>query len=90
MVVVRLARGGAKKRPFYRVVVADSRRARNGRFIEQVGFFNPLARGQEERLRLEIERIQAWVAKGAKPSDRVLSLLKGYQPNADSKADVAA
>ena len=84
MVVVRLARGGAKKRPFYRVVVADSRRARNGRFIEQVGFFNPLARGKEERLRLDVQRISEWVGKGAQPSERVASLLKGY------KAETAA
>lgn len=87
MVVVRLARGGAKKRPFYRVMVADSRRARNGRFIEQVGFFNPVARGQEERLRLDIERIADWVSKGAQPSERVLSLLKGYKAE---KAEAAA
>jgi len=57
MVTIRLSRGGAKKRPFYHITVADSRRARDGRFIERIGFFNPLAKGQEERLRLDLERM---------------------------------
>ena len=57
MVTIRLARGGSKKRPFYHLTVADSRTARNGRFIERVGFFNPIARGQEERLRVDVQRI---------------------------------
>ena len=65
MVTIRLARGGAKKRPFYNIVVADSRNARDGRFIERVGFFNPLARGQEETLRLDLDRVEHWVATGA-------------------------
>lgn len=78
MVVIRLARGGAKKRPFYQIVVADQRRARNGRFIEQLGFFNPLARGQEESIRLNVEAYNAWVAKGAQPSERVSKLAKDY------------
>lgn len=76
MVTIRLQRGGAKKRPFYQVVVADSRRARNGRFIENVGFFNPTARGQAERLRLDLERVEHWVGQGAGLSDRVASLVK--------------
>lgn len=76
MVTIRLARGGAKKRPFYHLTVADSRNQRNGRFIERIGFFNPLARGQEERLRVDMERVQYWVSQGAQPSDRVASLLK--------------
>ncbi len=76
MVVIRLSRRGAKDRPFYHVVVADSRFARDGRFIEKVGYFNPVAKGQETRLHLEVERIEEWVAKGAQPSDRVASLLK--------------
>ena len=76
MVVIRLARGGSKKRPFYRIVVADSRRARDGRFIEKVGFFNPIATGQAERLRVMQDRIDYWVSKGAQASDRVKSLLK--------------
>ena len=76
MVTIRLARGGSKKRPFYHVVVADSRRARDGRYIERLGYFNPVARGNEEALSLEQERIQHWISKGAQPSDRVKSLLK--------------
>jgi small subunit ribosomal protein S16 len=81
MVVIRLSRGGAKKRPFYHVVIADKQRARNGRFIERVGYFNPIAAGKDIRLNLDIERIQQWIAKGAQPSDRVKSLLKNYQNN---------
>ncbi len=77
MVSIRLARGGSKKRPFYHVVVSDSRSPRDGRYIERVGFFNPKARGQEEELRLDSDRIDYWVSKGAKPSERVTSLLKG-------------
>ena len=76
MVTIRLSRGGSKKRPFYRLVVADSRRARDGRFIEQIGFFNPIARGQEERLRVELDRIDHWVGLGAQVSDRVKTLVK--------------
>ncbi len=76
MVVIRLHRIGAKKRPFYHVVVADSRYAVSGRFIEQVGFFNPIATGKEVRLRLDVEAINGWIAKGAQPSDRVSRLLK--------------
>jgi small subunit ribosomal protein S16 len=76
MVTIRLARGGAKKRPFYHLTVCDSRRARNGRFIERVGFYNPVARGQEERLRIDNERIDYWVSQGAQLSERVASLVK--------------
>ena len=76
MVSIRLARGGAKKRPFYHIVVTDSRNKRDGRFIERVGFFNPVAKGAEEPLRIDRERVDHWVAQGAKPSDRVASLLK--------------
>lgn len=76
MVVIRLSRGGSKKRPFYQVVVADSRFARDGRFIERVGYFNPLASGQAKRLELNLEAIQNWQAKGAQLSDRVASLVK--------------
>ncbi|HCT40337.1 MAG TPA: 30S ribosomal protein S16 [Moraxellaceae bacterium] len=76
MVTIRLARGGAKKRPFYSVVVADSRNPRDGRFIERVGFFNPVARGQEERVRIDTERYQYWVSLGAQPSERVAALVK--------------
>jgi small subunit ribosomal protein S16 len=76
MVTIRLARGGAKKRPFYQVVVTDSRNARDGRFIERVGFFNPIATGKEERVRVNAERYQYWVSQGAQPSERVAQLVK--------------
>ena len=76
MVIIRLARGGSKKRPFYHLTVTDSRNSRNGRFIERVGFFNPIARGQEERLRVDNERVDHWVAQGAQLSERVASLVK--------------
>lgn len=76
MVSIRLSRGGAKKQPFYDVVVTDSRSSRDGRVIERVGLFNPVARGQAPRLRLDLERINAWVARGAKLSDRVESLVR--------------
>ena len=82
MVTIRLARGGVKKRPFYHITVADSRKARNKRFIERVGFFNPLARGAEERLRIDLERISYWREQGAQVSVRVLGLLKEAKKNA--------
>ncbi len=76
MVTIRLARGGSKKRPFYHLTVSDSRKARNGRFIERVGFFNPVARGQEERLRVDSERVAFWQGQGAQLSERVAKLVK--------------
>ncbi|MBD1389184.1 30S ribosomal protein S16 [Neiella sp. HB171785] len=76
MVTIRLQRGGAKKTPFYQIVVADSRRARDGRFIEKLGFFNPVARGNAERLRLDLDRVAHWVGQGAQTSDRVAQLVK--------------
>jgi len=76
MVTIRLARGGAKKRPFYHVHVTDSRKARDGRYIERLGFFNPVARGDAERLRLDLDRLQHWVGQGAQLSDRVAQLAK--------------
>jgi small subunit ribosomal protein S16 len=76
MVTIRLSRGGAKNRPFYQVVVTDSRSSRDGRYIERIGFFNPLARGNEEKLRLDNERVAYWQSKGAQPSDRVAQLIK--------------
>lgn len=75
MVTIRLSRGGSKKRPFYHLTVADSRNARDGRFIERLGFFNPVARGQEERVRFDKERLQFWVERGAQLSDRVRHLV---------------
>lgn len=76
MVVIRLARGGAKKRPFYQVVVTDSRNARDGRFIERVGFFNPVAKGAAEKIRLDADRYNYWVSQGAQPSERVAHIAK--------------
>ena len=76
MVVIRLARGGAKKRPFFNVVVADSRNRRDGRFIERVGFYNPIAAKGEEALRLAVDRITFWQARGARMSDTVAGLVK--------------
>jgi len=76
MVVIRLARGGAKKRPFYNVVVADSRNRRDGRFIERVGFYNPIATASEEGLRLAVDRISYWQERGAQLSDTVAGLVK--------------
>ncbi len=83
MVVIRLSRGGVNKRPFYHIVVADKRRARNGRFIEQVGYFNPIATGKDVRLNINIERIKQWIANGAQPSDRVKHLMKVHQETVD-------
>ena len=75
-VAIRLSRGGAKKRPYYSIVVADSRAPRDGRFIERVGFFNPIASGQAESLRLDLDRIAHWQDLGATVSDRVHALIK--------------
>ncbi len=79
MVTIRLSRGGSKKRPFYHISVTDSRKARDGRFLERVGFFNPVARGQEERLRLDRDRFDHWVSQGAQVSDRVKKLVQGTE-----------
>lgn len=76
MVTIRLARGGSKKRPFYYITVSDSRNARDGRFIERVGFFNPIATGGEVRLNVDQERVAYWKGQGAQISERVTSLLK--------------
>jgi len=79
MVTIRLARGGAKKRPFYHMVVTDSRNRRDGRYLERVGFFNPSAKGQEVRLNVNEDRINHWISKGAQTSDRVAKLIKDNQ-----------
>ena len=76
MVTIRLSRGGSKKRPFYHLTVTDSRSARNGRFLERVGYFNPVASGNAERLNVNFERVDHWVANGAQLSERVTSLVK--------------
>ena len=75
MVVVRLARGGSKKRPFYNIVVAEQKNRRDGRFLERVGFYNPLASGNAETLRLSLDRVDAWVKTGAQASDAVNRLI---------------
>jgi small subunit ribosomal protein S16 len=76
MVVIRLSRGGSKSRPFYNIVVADKRNRRDGRFIERLGFYNPLARGGEEPLRIAMDRLNHWVSVGAQPSETVERLMK--------------
>ena len=74
--VIRMARAGTKKRPFYHIVVADSRSPRDGRFIERLGYYNPLLpKDKPERLKLDLDKVKAWMAKGAKPSDRVMRFL---------------
>ncbi|QPM91065.1 30S ribosomal protein S16 [Pseudooceanicola algae] len=83
---IRLARGGSKKRPFYRVVAADSRKPRDGRFIEKLGSYNPLlAKDSEERVKLDMERIQYWLDQGAQPTDRVARFLEaaGVKPKTE-------
>jgi small subunit ribosomal protein S16 len=76
MVKIRLTRGGAKKRPFYHVIVTDSRSARDGRNIERVGFYNPVATGAEKRVELNLERVKHWVGQGAQMTDKVADLVK--------------
>lgn len=76
MVVIRLSRGGAKKRPFYHVVVTDRRRRRDGNYVENIGYFNPIARGQEVRIHIDLEKLKYWESVGAQLSDRVRSLVK--------------
>ena len=78
MVTIRLARSGAKKRPFYHIVVTDSRNKRDGRYIERLGYFNPIATGQEKKLDIDVERVDYWVSNGAQTSERVSKLLKDH------------
>ena len=84
MVTIRLARHGAKKNPFYHVTVTDRAAPRDGRFVERVGFFNPVARGHSEKLRIDLARVDHWLAVGAQPSERVSKLIK------QARADAAA
>ena len=86
MVIIRLSRGGSKKRPFYHVTVADRREPRDGKFIHRLGFYNPIARGQEQRLRIDVAAVEAWVAKGAQVSPRVQKLMKEFQSGAEATA----
>ncbi len=82
MVVIRLSRGGVRRRPFYHIVVADRRRARDARCIERIGYFNPIAAGKEVRLHLDHERANYWISQGAQPSERVQKLIKIYEKEA--------
>ena len=89
MVSIRLSRGGAKKRPFYHIVVTDERNRRDGRYIERLGFFNPVATEKEEKLRIDVGRVDYWIGHGAQASERVSSLLKGYRRDQAAGADAA-
>ena len=84
MIAIRLARGGAKKRPFYHVVVTDSRKRRDSGYIERLGYFNPRATGQEVRLHLEGDRIEHWLKEGAQPSETVRSIIKKAKTSAEA------
>jgi small subunit ribosomal protein S16 len=86
MVVIRLARGGSKKRPFYNVVAADSRNRRDGRFIERVGFYNPVAGEGQEKLRIALDRVQHWVDNGAQLSGTVDRLVKEFSATVSAAA----
>ena len=90
MVSIRLSRGGAKKRPFYHIVVTDQRNRRDGRYIERLGYFNPIAADGKDQIRIDMPRIDYWVGQGAQPSDRVKSLLKGYKKQQAGEPVVAA
>lgn len=86
MVSIRLSRGGAKKRPFYHIVVTDQRNRRDGRYIERLGYFNPIAADNKDQLRVDLPRVDYWIGQGAQASDRVSSLLKGYRKQAAADA----
>jgi small subunit ribosomal protein S16 len=86
MVIIRLARGGAKKRPFFNMVVADSRDKRDGRFIERVGFYNPRATGGEESLRVQLDRVTYWQSNGAQLSSTVTRLIKQFGKQQETPA----
>ena len=90
MVTIRLARHGAKKNPFYHITVADRAAKRDGRFVERVGFYNPVARGAEEELRIDLERVDHWLGVGAQPSEMVTKLIKRARANADVQPAEAA
>ena len=84
MVTIRLSRGGAKKRPFYHIVVTDSRMRRDGRYLERLGYFNPIATGGESKLTMNLERAEYWLAQGAQPSARVANLIEQVKAGADA------
>ena len=79
MVTIRLSRGGTVKRPFYHIVVTDRRNRRDGRYLERLGFFNPIAAGHEAPIQIDMGRFEYWLGKGAQPSERVAALISDYQ-----------
>ncbi len=79
MVTIRLSRGGAKKQPFYHIVATDSRSRRDGRYIERLGYYNPVARGDSTAVEINLERVEYWTSVGAQMSDRVAKVVKGYR-----------
>ena len=89
MVSIRLSRTGAKSKPFYHIVVADSRCARDGRYIERLGFYNPVAKGGEQGLRIALDRVDHWVGTGAQASERVAGLVKQYRKQAEAAVEAA-
>ena len=90
MVKIRLTRGGAKKRPFYHIIVTDSRSSRDGRNIERLGYYNPIAAGNEKRVELNVERTQHWIGHGAQMTDKVSDLYKQFAKQAAAAAVAAA
>ena len=90
MVRIRLARHGSKQNPFYHITVADKRRSRDGRFIEQLGFFNPFAKGSTEEYRIDMDRIDYWLSKGAQPSEMVKKLVTRAKKEVDQPQEAAA
>jgi small subunit ribosomal protein S16 len=90
MVRIRLARHGSKQNPFYHITVADKRRSRDGRFIEQLGFFNPVAKGSAEEYRIDMDRIDYWLSKGAQPSEMVKKLVTRAKKEVDQPQEAAA
>lgn len=90
MVTIRLARHGSKKNPFYHITVADRRNRRDGAFVERVGFFNPVATGQEEALRVDLERFDYWLSVGARPSESVAKLVKRARRETSAAQPAAA
>ncbi len=89
MLNIRLSRAGSKKRPFYHVTVADARVARDGRYVERVGFFNPIARGAEERSRIDLDRVDYWVRQGAQMSERAAKVVKMYRKSSAAATPAA-
>ena len=90
MVRIRLARHGSKQNPFYHITVADKRRSRDGRFIEQLGFFNPVAKGNAEEYRIDMDRIDYWLSKGAQPSEMVKKLVTRAKKEVDQPQEAVA